>query len=104
MKKFVFDLQRFKDIKNYTPDTLVSGTSSNDSIYNNANSVTINGGKGDDSIYLSSYSGSSSISGGNGKDTIFNYYNSYVTLGGGDGDDSISNYGDLQEVGCHSEP
>ncbi len=68
---YVFDLQLFTDIENSATNTIVAGTANNDSITNtgnvskifgyagndtiisyNANSVTVNGGAGDDYIRL----------------------------------------------------
>ena len=74
MKKFIFDLQRFVDIYNEESNTLLSGTSGDDYIYNNYSSfVTINGGAGDDYIYLESvYEGGNTLYGGAGAD-IFVY-------------------------------
>ena len=46
MSEMLFDLQRFAVIRNYRNDTLVSGTNGNDSIYNEGDRVTIEGGLG----------------------------------------------------------
>ena len=87
-KNFIFDLQRFADIHNYDSNTLVSGTSGNDTIYNwESSNVTISGGAGND--YIDNYRGSNvSISGDAGNDEVYNS-GSNVTINGGAGDDSI---------------
>ena len=95
MRGFVFHLQRFATISNTNSNSLVSGTSYNDSIYNgNVDYVTIAAGAGDDTVtnYWGWYT---SINGGDGADRI--YLNSGksqrgVTVRGGTGNDTI--YGD----------
>ncbi|MBR1396530.1 MAG: calcium-binding protein, partial [Selenomonadaceae bacterium] len=99
------------DISNSTSDTLVSGTSGNDSIYNYYwnSQATINSGAGDDEIYNSgtqvsidagagddfisngNYGDNVSISGGSGNDSIYNS-GTQVTINSGDGHDSIYNW------------
>ena len=92
MKKIFFDLQRFADIYNAESNTPVSGTSDNDSIYNEWNdNVTIDAGDGSDTI--SNYNGSNvSISAGAGNDEIDNNGGDSVTINAGDGNDYIRNY------------
>ena len=88
--KFVFDLQRFKDIYNDSNYSLLSGTSGNDSIFNWGSNVTISGGAGNDSI--DNFGANVTISGGKGNDSIYNNGEN-VTIDVGAGDDSIENYG-----------
>ncbi|MBR1579780.1 MAG: hypothetical protein IJ668_04705, partial [Selenomonadaceae bacterium] len=84
-------------LSNYTSDTIFSGTSGNDKLKNYAGGVTIRAGDGNDSIYSStdySYTGGRgygyvTIDGGKGKDTI-NSNDPNVSLNGGDGNDSIN--------------
>ena len=87
------------NIYNTARNTLLSGTSDNDTIKNSAGGVTIQSGAGDDSIYNSTFSGYT-INGSNGyvtidagadNDTICNY-NRYVSINGGAGNDEIWNY------------
>lgn len=87
MKCFVFDLQRFDYIENSTVNTIISGTSENDTIYNTGAVVTIQAGAGDDSI--KNTANLAKIYGADGNDIIYNYSSSEVTLVGGKGDDSI---------------
>ena len=87
------------NISNITKNSLVSGTSDNDTIENFAGGVTIQSGAGDDSIYNSTFSGYTingsngyvTIDAGAGNDTICNY-NRYVSINGGAGNDEIWNY------------
>ena len=76
---------------------LVSGTSSDDSIYSYGSKVTISGGKGND--YIQNFGGSNvSIYGGAGSDSIYNTFanssdfstGKNVTINGGLGNDSIA--------------
>ena len=71
-ERFRFDLQRFDDITNSSSNTLVSGTSINDTIWNPSyrDTVTINAGAGNDSI--KNYGDYVTISAGIGNDTINN--------------------------------
>lgn len=87
MKDFVFDLQRFDYLENSTVNTIISGTSENDTIYNTGAVVTIQAGAGDDSI--KNTADLAKIYGADGNDIIYNYSSSKVTLVGGKGDDSI---------------
>ena len=99
MKDLTFDIQRFATISNELSNTLVSGTSGDDSITNgswgnNFNNVTINGGNGDDTIMT--YGKYVLVNGGDGDDEIHNWTDpfksgSYTTLNGGDGNDFIQN-------------
>lgn len=93
MKKFVFDLQRFDSFSNsYTSNTVISGTSSGDNIYNGGSYVTVAGYAGNDSI--DSRGSYVSISGGSGDD-LFHldpYYagsTNNITLTGGTGNDTF---------------
>ena len=79
-------------------NTLISGTSGNDSIYdygenyyNISNYSTINAGKGNDSVFVG-YHTNLSVYGGAGSDTINSWrYAIDSTLNGGAGNDSIYN-------------
>ena len=102
---------------NYTKNTVINGTTNNDTIKNYAGGVKIFGSSGSDSIYndtnknytVKSAYGYVTIDGGAGKDTITNYdpnvsinggadndyiysKSSNVTIRGGSGSDSITNY------------
>lgn len=109
MRGPVFDVQRFTD--NYSDNTVVSGTSGADGIYNKGDHVTIEGyggadtldnrgnyvkiygGAGNDSIWNDNYQGGANnvqIYCGDGKDSVVNF-GDYVTIFGGDGNDSIWN-------------
>ena len=89
MSEKFFDLQRFAEINNYDSDTLVSGTSSKDTIYNYADNATINGGAGDDSI--ENYGEDVIISGDAGNDTISTPdLMSNVTVRGNAGNDVVN--------------
>ena len=84
-------------ITNTTKNTLVSGTNAGDTIQNSAGGVTIEGLKGNDSIYSSTSSrnkinnswGFVTIDGGAGNDTITNN-DPFVSINGGAGNDRIS--------------
>ena len=103
MSKLLFDLQRFDDIFNNNSNTLVSGTSGNDSIYNQyTTNVTIQTGAGSDTVY--SWGGQKgTIDGGEGNDYIHIghwiitddnwFYGSQNLIRGGAGNDSIRNWG-----------
>ena len=93
MKKFVFDLQRFVNIYDTDSNTLLSGTSGNDTINtaDNLKNITINGGKGNDHIWNAA-SDNVSINGGSGSDDITNF-GSETTIIGGKDNDTISNNG-----------
>ena len=111
------------DIYNTASNTLLAGTSGNDSIknggywyedsnyiwHNGGSNVTINAGKGNDSIYngggsnvtinagagddyIYNRGANSSINGGSGSDTIYNYSGTSLTINAGTGDDSIYNW------------
>ena len=89
MREFIFGLQRFAEITNSTSNSLVSGTSNGDFIYNyDGDSSTLVGGAGKDSLY-NDYSWSVSISGGADDDIIINSNSRYVTMAGDGGNDSI---------------
>ncbi len=95
-EEFVFDLQRFVTINNEEGNTLLSGTSDNDTIQNGGywdgnwhygySYVSIDAGAGNDSV--SNWGKNVTIDGGDGKDTIDNYGNS-VTINAGAGNDSV---------------
>ena len=111
MDKFIFDLQRFVDIRNYESNTLLRGTDDNDYIYNDGSNVTIDAGAGNDSIgndgsFVTIDGGSGndyifnglgynnfSIDGGAGNDSIYSNDGSQDTIDGGEGDDYINNSG-----------
>ena len=69
---------------NTTSNTLISGTSDADSVYNRGQNVTINAGTGNDTVY-NSYGYNSRISLGDGDDSVYNYYGNNVSLVGGAG-------------------
>ena len=116
MNRFIFDLQRFDEFTNYTPVTLVGGSSGDDAIYNYGTNVTIDTFEGNDTVenyvstvsidggadadYLLNWDWSNenvTVLGGNGNDTIRNV-GSYSNLEGGNGDDSISNWNDFVTI------
>ena len=84
-------------LKNSDLNSLVSGTSFADTIYNEAGGSTLRGDNGNDSIYSSTlYTVKSSygyvtIDGGNGNDSIYSF-DPYVSINGGEGADKISVY------------
>ena len=78
-------------IYNETSNTLVTGTSDNDTIENHGSYATIKTGAGNDSVSNSTYGddgANSLIDGGNGSDSIDNYADN-VKIDGGDGNDLI---------------
>ncbi len=84
-------------INNYGKNSVVSGTSGNDTVNNYAGGAKIYGGAGDDSIYSnvndnytvrSSY-GYVTIDGGKGNDNIYSN-DPYVSINGGAGNDTIN--------------
>ena len=87
-EEFKFDLQRFVDIENNTSNTLVSGTSGNDSIRNWTDNVTISVDAGNDTIR--NHSNNNIIKAGAGNDYIQNY-GSNSSIDAGEDDDSIDN-------------
>ena len=91
---FIFDLQRFAYIYNESqnPNTVLSGTSGNDSIYNYGSYATIDGGAGNDEISNGDSANYVSINAGAGNDEIFND-GSRVTINGDAGNDTITNSG-----------
>ncbi len=98
------DIHPVTFINNYKADTLITGTSYKDSIYNDkASSVTINAGADNDTIENSGGS-DVSIDGGAGNDRIFNNIKN-VTISGGKGNDYILNYngntGDIGGLGAN---
>ncbi|MBR4153012.1 MAG: hypothetical protein IKT98_08650 [Selenomonadaceae bacterium] len=124
--KNFFDLQRFATISNSNSYSLVSGTSGNDSIYNQyTTNVTINTGAGSDTIYSWGgqngtidggadndyihighyiitdeewfYGSKNLLKGGVGNDSIRNWGAS-ATVNGGSGNDSLLNYGEYSTI------
>ena len=93
-----------KNITNTKSNTLISGTSGNDTLYNGTghsnsggNKVTINGGAGDD--YIDNWVGSNvSLVGGADNDDISNYRGEKATISGGAGADFIWNGSDSDET------
>ena len=102
MKDFIFNLQRFVDIRNEDSNKLIEGTNDADKINNSGSFVTINSGAGNDGIYgynnnnnvVTSDSGKNIISfiggeqitvlTGSGSDTIFGLYaRSFLSAGSG---------------------
>ena len=78
-------------IGNSTRGAVVNGTEGNDRISNSASYVNINALAGDD--YIINYSADTvKINSGDGNDSIFNSYGaSYVTINSGDGNDYVNN-------------
>ena len=76
-------------IKNTLSGSSVVGTEYNDTIENKASNVTIDGGKGNDSICNNNYS-NVTMNGGEGNDEFLNW-GSNVKVDGGEGNDSIAN-------------
>jgi len=93
-----------KNITNTKSNTLISGTSGNDTLYNGTghsnrggNKVTINGGEGND--YIDNWVGSNvSLVGGADNDDISNYKGEKATISGGAGADFIWNGSDSDET------
>ena len=100
-------------VRNYSTSVQIDGGAGNDSIYNEGDSVTIDGDEGDDTIdnnggdnvLIDGGAGNDSIDnnggdsviaidGGEGDDTIENWVGKSVTIDGGAGNDSIYNGGD----------
>ena len=73
-------------------NTVLTGTSGNDTISNYGSYVTINAGAGNDSIYNSSSATNITIEGSEGKDSIEKFGN-YVMIKGGADNDSIFSHG-----------
>ena len=103
-------------IYNYESNTLLSGTSGDDSIrnqfgnratidagagndfiHNSGSDVTINAGAGNDSI-LNDWGDSVTINTGAGNDSVENWRGSSVTINTGDGNDSVSNFGNSMAI------
>ena len=101
-------IQAVNHVFNTNKNTLVSGTNDRDYIQSYGRKVTINAGKGDDTIFadesslhskinagagvdiIYSYGDYSSINGGSGKDSIYANYSYKTTIKGGSGSDFIS--------------
>ena len=77
--------------------TTINAGEGKDTVYNYADSISINGGAGNDSIYSDSTSGEVSINGGTGDDTIKEYGNN-STINGGDDNDSIYHVGNNSSI------
>ena len=78
-------------LTNYTFHKTINGTSYNDTVWNEGDSVTINAAAGNDSIVNTGDNSSLDI--GDGNDYVFNYMGYYVTINGDVGNDSINNIG-----------
>ena len=76
----------------YNDWSVMSGTSGNDYMTNEANNVTVNGGAGNDDI--TSYGDYVKIFGDDGNDSIDSFYGDNVTISGGKGNDDIYSGGD----------
>jgi len=85
-------------IYNYEDNTVVTGTSEDDSISNDGDSVTIDGGAVND--YIQNYYGDSvTIDGGAGNDYIYNYGNNVlIEYASGDGNDSIVGFNETSTL------
>ena len=79
-------------VSNGMSNTIIAGTSGNDSVYNYGHRVTVDAGAGNDTI-RNSYANNVSINAGAGNDSVYNYSGVNVTISGGTGDDTISGYG-----------
>ncbi len=78
-------------INNYTYETVISGTSDADSIYNSGDDVSISTGAGNDSVYNNGHC--STIDAGEGNDSVYNAWANNVSINTGDGNDSVYSYG-----------
>ncbi|MBR1728694.1 MAG: hypothetical protein IJ728_04130, partial [Selenomonadaceae bacterium] len=102
----VIDVKYYATSYNYQKLTT---TSSNEKINNDYKYVTIDAGRGNDTIDNTSYGDYSSLSGGSGNDSINAGSNSYnVTLNGGYGNDTLTgsnntSYGDVFQFGNHDD-
>ena len=76
---------------NYDDGVLVKGTAGADSIYSSGDSVTISGGKGNDSIENRAGE-NTSINAGAGNDSIYNSASDSVTIDTGTGNDTVTNW------------
>ncbi len=77
MKKFIFDIQRFRDTTNTENNTLITGTDGDDNITNLGENVTIDTKGGNDVIIVDDSRASAVIlyKAGEGNDTIVGYTN-----------------------------
>ena len=78
-------------INNTASNTIVNGTSNNDSIYNTGTNVSISGGTGNDYIY-NDRGTSVLMNGGTNNDTLYNYKGNLVTINADNGDDEAHSY------------
>ena len=78
-------------INNTTSNTLLSGTSGNDSLYNTGNHVTLSGGAGNDTIY-NMKGNYISINAGVGNDAAHTYEGDSLIVNLGSGDDYFNAY------------
>ena len=80
------------NITNTTHETLITGTSAADYVYNEeGNSVTINTGAGNDYVDNDLYNDYAKINTGAGNDSVFNFCSDDCTINTGEGDDSVYN-------------
>ena len=89
-------------MNNEGSNVIINGGAGADSIcnyrsaYGDADSITVDGGDGDDNIDIQfdgGFSAHISINGGAGNDYIYNYQADNITINGGTGKDSIYNFG-----------
>ena len=90
------------EITNTTHETLITGTSADDTIENYGEKVIISTGSGNDSVYnclplynlngMLYHSKSVSINTGAGNDSVENWNSDYVTISTGVGNDYVANY------------
>ena len=77
-------------VENNGSNVIINAGAGNDSITNSGDNVTVDGGSGNDLINNSWSSNYALLSGGEGKDSIYNYREEYSTIDGGAGDDLIN--------------
>ena len=83
-------------IDNYTSQTIISGTSDADSIYNSGDDVSISTAAGNDSVD-NRWGNNVSINTGAGNDSVYSY-GANVTMNGGAGNDTFSSYSGVGNV------
>ena len=81
---------------NYWDTVTMKGGKGNDTITNNGSNIKINAGAAADVV--KNYSGNVTISAGSDKDKIINE-GVIVTIGGGNGNDSVENFGAKSSIG-----